>query len=177
MRIKIEFTADSAAFEDGGEVDRILAQVSRGIGPTNGSFALRDVNGNTVGTVDVTGADEPVDPDILRAAAFSIGTDHGATAASWVELNEDNAAAFLKGIDDGDPAVLDTLPAPDLSGQFADGYTTRQLALDAGMNDDIDADEYDDILSSLGDAYDEGFSEAVEHEVTRRAQIYVPGES
>lgn len=79
--------------------------------------------------------------------ATDLGAEHGANAAEWWLQDtvggrarggtdwrssaEANARTILRGIDDGDPAVLDTLPASDLSGQWADSLTGPELTADA----------------------------------------------
>src|SRR5215216_5766452 len=77
--------------------------------------------------------------------AAKIGREHGANAASWWEQDalggrathdtRYTAEAVLKGLEDGDPAILDSLPQPDLSGQWADGYSSQDLLSDIGLND------------------------------------------
>lgn len=107
--------------------------------------------------------------------ARELGTEHGRNAASWAtDGNTDQAtyAYLLQGIKDGDPMVLDQLPAPDLSGQWADGYMPRQLFEDATGNDahaeaTWNQDAYQDALTELCDAYEEAFSQAAEDEIVR----------
>ena len=72
--------------------------------------------------------------DAAIAYAAAEGTLDGAAAASWVTDGNttDRTFAWLaRGIDDGDPEVLDTLPQPDLSGQWADARTGPQLMAEA----------------------------------------------
>ena len=75
-------------------------------------------------------------PDYDRAIAYARerGAQDGHAAASWTYYGNtprDWYARTLRGIEDGDPAVLDALPAPDLSGQYADTTTGPSLTLDA----------------------------------------------
>lgn len=71
MKLRIEIDLDNAAFEDDREeLPRLLMQITaqfrgRAIGPI--SMTLRDSNGNTVGTVEVTDlAKDPWDPSHYR---------------------------------------------------------------------------------------------------------------
>lgn len=97
--------------------------------------------------------------------AREIGGEHGENAAAWWEQetrvflsSPPNVAMMIQGLDDGDPIVLDNLPAPDLSGEWADGYTPMILANQTGVS----LDNYGDWIDALCDAYENGFSEAVE---------------
>lgn len=117
-----------------------------------------------------------------RALAYATarGRQDGTNAAGWYELPDgsrsryDAAAlrAILDGMAEGDPAVLDTLPAPDLSGQWADSLTGPQLAADAVLAAGIDVgqgiDESDGWTADICDAYESAYVEAVEAEVSRR---------
>jgi len=124
----------------------------------------------------------PLDAAISYAA--ETGRQHGIAAASWYDVNEENAAAILQGIEDGDPAVLDTFPFPDLSGQWADSLSGPQLVQNAIVN----ADDWSmtraewmaywsdrEADSEICDAYDMAFGDAVTDEIARRAH-YMKGE-
>ena len=130
--------------------------------------------------------------------ARDLGAQHGRNAASWVEIPDAaTARAILAGMEDGDPAILDFLPSPDLSGQWAGMMTGPELVHDAwdhgAWNARIDAGDhltgpayadwhaqhvawYDaQDLETLGfsdicDAYETAFSDAAEDEVSRRAR-------
>lgn len=95
--------------------------------------------------------------------AREIGTDHGRNAASWVfdgNTDRETYVAFRRGIDDGDPEVLDFIPTADLSGQWAEGYTVADLMADCcGGN----TDDPDKIIA----AYEEAFVAAATAEVER----------
>ncbi len=71
----------------------------------------------------------------ITAKAASLGRDAGKAAASWMfdgNTPEDAYRAVLRGIDDGDPAVLDAHPAPSLSADG--GYSEADLARDLGLD-------------------------------------------
>jgi hypothetical protein len=71
--------------------------------------------------------------------AESLGKYHGENAAQWVaqdswggrvassRQSEENARAFLKGIEEGDPMIMDSYTSPNLSGEWADSMTPRSL--------------------------------------------------
>ena len=81
----------------------------------------------------------PADLDVQAAA---IGREHGTNAATWVEIGSTNAARVLAGIEDGDPAVIDSLNEPNLSGEYAGDYVSRDLARDLDVAyDSLDADQ------------------------------------
>ena len=129
--------------------------------------------------------------DAAIAYATAEGTRDGTAAAGWVELPDGSPGALraiLDGIADGDPAVLDTLPSPDLSGQWADSLTGPMLTADAltaaglvhpgdtvsrpyghapGACETCDAW---DAPGDIADAYETAYSEAVESEVSRRVR-------
>lgn len=107
--------------------------------------------------------------------AYAIGREHGEAAASWVfdgNTSLDTYARVLAGLHDGDPEVLDALPSPDLSGQWADGYTPRQLFEDVGASPG-DASFWPEAMSDLCDQYDLGFTGAVHETVEREAREQV----
>ena len=80
--------------------------------------------------------------DILRQAKRD-GREAGINAASWVFDGNTPRASYarvLKGLDEGDPAVLDSINAPNLSGEWADSPTPVSLASDYGLDDKRDPD-------------------------------------
>ena len=108
--------------------------------------------------------------------AREIGREHGENAASWVtdgNTSEETYAALLRGIEDGDPMVLDMLPAPDLSGEWADGYTPDRLSADVGWLPEPGTHDHYDWLGELCAAYEEAFTEAAEEAVIAACQAQV----
>jgi hypothetical protein len=63
--------------------------------------------------------------DLAIARARYLGADAALAAASWVEMDEDDARSIL---DDVDPQVLDRYPEPNLSGEMAGDPTPESLA-------------------------------------------------
>jgi hypothetical protein len=102
--------------------------------------------------------------------AQKIGSEHGRNAADWWRQDaiggrvwgdgQRMARDVLQGLEDGDPAVLDSLPGPDLSGQFADGYSSRDLLRDLGVKDG-DASFWEGLTDELFTAYETSYSNAV----------------
>jgi Domain of unknown function (DUF4314) len=73
----------------------------------------------------------------ITAEAGNLGRDAGKAAASWMfdgSTPDDTYRAVLRGIDDGDPAILGAHPAPGLSA--SGGYAEADLARDLGLDDD-----------------------------------------
>lgn len=110
--------------------------------------------------------------DIAILKAGEIGLEHGQNAAAWWIQDtiggrvtgdvSETAARILKGLDDGDPEVLDSIPAADLSGEWADGYLPADLMSDVDLDIEDDADVFTDICS----AYEGAFHDAVVLAVT-----------
>src|SRR5690349_11916464 len=107
-----------------------------------------------------------------RAIAYAQerGREDGENAAAWyvqdvltnrVRDTAITARMVLRGIENGDPAVLDTFPVADLSGEWADTLTGPQLVADAVLDAVVDiaqdAGESDDWFSDICDAYETAF--------------------
>ena len=99
--------------------------------------------------------------------AAGIGRGDGESAAAWWIRDAIGGRATgdaipvarraITGIMDCDPEVMEWIPAPDLSGEWADGLTPDRLAASCGVTG-IGADDLDDLCT----AYDAGFTEAAE---------------
>jgi hypothetical protein len=111
----------------------------------------------------------------LEVAAEEYGRENGKSAASWYDVDEENAARILAGIEDGDPAILDTFPGPDLSGQWADEPNGRQVYENICNEAEVRYDEDDE--TDVLDVYEEAYNTAVEDELARRARYYLSGAS
>jgi|SRR5215216_1384229 len=111
--------------------------------------------------------------------AAKIGREHGMSAAAWWEQDalggratgdiRSTAKAVLKGIEDGDPEIVDGLPYPDLSGQWADGYSSHDLLDELGVSDG-DASFFDGLTDDIFTAYEMAFTEALEDAVSTYAR-------
>ena len=96
----------------------------------------------------------------------TVGREHGLAAASWYfdgNTTDETYRAVLKGIEDGDSAVLDTFPAEPLSGEWADDPTPNTLQHEFGIRDE----DLDDACT----AYEDAFHTAVEEEIERVARL------
>lgn len=66
------------------------------------------------------------------------GRDAGVGAASWAYDGNTPLEWYrkmLKGIEDGDPMILDSVREPNLSGEYAGDPTPRSLAEDYGIGE------------------------------------------
>lgn len=81
--------------------------------------------------------------------------------------------AVLKGIEDGDPMVLDTFPTSPLSGEWADSFSLRDLADEF----EIDTEDYesDAWLGMVAAAYEDGFYSAVSDTIEDACRSYLAG--
>jgi hypothetical protein len=102
--------------------------------------------------------------------ASRLGREVGISAASWVfdgNTSLETYQRYLRGIEDGDPLVMDSLREPSLSGEFAADYSERDLARDLGFGPDKDISDY-------AETWSQAASEAFWHEVERIARVHVP---
>lgn len=96
--------------------------------------------------------------------AFDLGYGAGKSTGSWViDGNTSSRAAhrILQGIEDGDPEIMDMRPNP-LSGEWADGPTTRDVVEDCDVSYDPEGD-YTELLDSYEEGFDQGFWDQVQH--------------
>jgi len=129
-------------------------------------------------------------PDVLQAL-HEAGQRAGRNAADWWaqdtvggRATADTAArarAVLAGIDNGDPAVLDTLPVCDLSGRWADTPTeadshasryTDTAPPDAPGWNHLDAGHRDEAIA----AYRDGFDTACPDRVAEHCRTALPAD-
>ena len=93
------------------------------------------------------------------------GEDDGRAAASWIfdgNTSDETYRQILAGIEDGDPEVMDSLPVPDLSGEWADRMTATELLDMVGGTEDEATDVFE--------AYEVAFSRAVTDEAESAAR-------
>lgn len=120
-----------------------------------------------VGDVDPDAEDERQDADDVIARAEVLGAEAGRAAASWYfdgNTTDETYRHVLKGIDDGDPRVMDTFPAAPFSGEFADDMTPARL-LDA-----LDMSGDEDYADAAVTAYEDAFHIAAHDEIERVAR-------
>jgi hypothetical protein len=94
----------------------------------------------------------------------------GENAAAWAfdgNTSLETYARILKGIEEGDPEILDAFNTPNLSGEYADGPTPASLADQYGI------ENRDWVLDQVCDAWlgaaSDAFWKVVEH--TCRSQV------
>lgn len=100
----------------------------------------------------------------LTERAATVGAEHGTAAAQWVNVDGLNAQWYVRGLADGDPAVLDSLPTVPMTGEWADDYGPADLYRDLEVTADDDGDDPD-----LVNAYVSAWIGALQAEVERRA--------
>jgi hypothetical protein len=114
-----------------------------------------------------------------REAMRSLGEEHGKAASSWIldgNSTQEAAERLLRGILEGDPEVLDSLPSSPLSGEWADAASGAELVAEAGLDFDGSDPDSAERESELLDAYSDGYSEGVHDgaEATARAWLGIP---
>lgn len=108
------------------------------------------------------------------------GAEHGRNAASWYfdgNTPLETYRTVARGILDGDPEVMDTLPNSPLSGEWADEPTPSSVFRDV-LDLDLHAESSfwgPETTSELLDAYEEAFDEAVTSAVMRDCNIQLDG--
>lgn len=111
--------------------------------------------------------------EILRQAKKD-GRDAGHAAASWTydgNTGYEFYPRILKGIEDGDPAILDAFNVPNLSGEYSGDPTPQSLAEDYGITEERDEDG--SLLDEVCDVWMDAASEAFWHELERVCRDYV----
>ena len=104
----------------------------------------------------------------ITQAAENLGRDKGRADAGWVGIDSGNAAAILQGIEDGDPEIMDMMPAP-LSGEWA-GESIPELMNESGINHyKINKDDWDTWMET----YEEAYSDAYWAEVDRTCRYHL----
>lgn len=105
--------------------------------------------------------------DIMKQA-YRDGQAAGKAAASWATDGNTTRKTYetiLRGLEDGDPMVLDGFRLPDLSGEYADDPTPSTLAAEYGLSDD------DDRVGDACDAWENGVSDAFWSELERVCRL------
>jgi hypothetical protein len=112
--------------------------------------------------------------------AEKLGKAHGENAAQWVaqdswggrvassRQSEENARAFLKGIEEGDPMIMDSYTSPNLSGEWADSMTPRNL-IEEVTEGEISLEPEEE--SAICDAYEQAASDGFWQELETSAAI------
>lgn len=106
-------------------------------------------------------SDELTMAEVLAAQA---GTIYGKNAAAWAvepdRTSHEQMLRALKGIEDGDPKVIDAFREPNLSGEFQDAPTPASVAAEAGLAPEEDG-------SAACEAWEEAAQSAFWGEIER----------
>lgn len=109
----------------------------------------------------------------LLDAATRLGEEAGRAAASWYFDGNSDHATYVRvwrGLETGDPEVMDTLPSSPLSGEWADDPTPGDVLRTLGV-DEFDYDN-DDLLDAYAEGFEAASYRAIEDEA--RAQVFNP---
>lgn len=105
--------------------------------------------------------------------ATTLGRVHGEKTASWFfdgNTSQETYERVHKGLQDGDPVIMDSLPSSPLSGEWADQMTPRRLLMELGWNEEsVSAEQQDEICET----YEQSFNDAVQREVERIANYHL----
>lgn len=105
----------------------------------------------------------------LSRAAY-IARQHGTQRGGWAVSHDSDHAAILKGIEDGDPLVLDSIGEPGwLSGEWADDPTPHSMLRLVGWDEEEDTEASQEICQ----VYEEAASEAYWAEIERSCRYYL----
>jgi hypothetical protein len=110
----------------------------------------------------------PAAPAATASDAENLGRAAGKAAASWMfdgNTPGDTYHSVLRGIEDGDPAILDAYPSPGLSADG--GYTDADLARDLGL------DGEDQLPPDTPTVYLDAAAETFWHETERLARQHL----
>lgn len=111
--------------------------------------------------------------DILSAARRD-GKAAGESAASWAfdgNTSRETYARIIRGFEDGDPEILDSLPWPNLSGEWAGDPTPRSLAEDYGITEERDPSG--DLTADACDAWEDAASSAFKRALTAACRAFL----
>jgi hypothetical protein len=101
------------------------------------------------------------------------GAERGRAAASWYfdgNTSRETYERVLRGIEDGDPEVLDTFPSSPLSGEWADDPTPASVLSEIAGTAAWDGVFTDEEAEALLAAYEDGFCQASADEIERVAR-------
>jgi len=116
----------------------------------------------------------------MQARITELAAEHGKAAASWAFDGNTDRATYeraRKGIDDGDPEVMDSFRVPDLGGEYADDFTDRSLADELGIDLPDLADDSEsalaawDSMTAISEAYLFAVSAAYWAEIERQINV------
>jgi len=106
----------------------------------------------------------------LIGEATELGREAGNDAASWyynrTDPSRDDLLKVLKGIEDGDPEILDTFASSPLSGEHADSPTPQTLYDMLGMG----SGRVEFVGDEVCEAFEQAFSTAYESNVVEQTR-------
>jgi hypothetical protein len=118
--------------------------------------------------------------DRARSIGVELGQEHGKSAASWFSCPDaDTANSIISKLDNCDPEIYDSLPCPDLSGEWSgvfNGHDMLVLITEAFeyLSYAMSESDYEHCLDELSDeactSYEGAFHMIVEKEVIRVCQ-------
>ena len=112
-------------------------------------------------------------PELRMATGYEEqGYAAGKAAGSWITDGNTDTATYrwiLKGIEEGDPEVMDLQPSP-LSGEWAGESIPEIIAGYADMT----AEQADAACDSYEQGFSQGFWETVEHDCRVQVDVTVP---
>ena len=107
----------------------------------------------------------------ITQAAEELGRDKGHAAATWATdgyTSESTYRRLLQGIEDGDPEIMDMMPAP-LSGEWAGDSISELIEQSLLDRYDVVGDDRD----AWCDAYEMAFQQAYWNELERTCRYYL----
>jgi len=117
--------------------------------------------------------------DTLVDRAEELGASCGRDDAGWYfdgNTSAETYARVLQGLEDGDPAIVDTFPANPLSGEWAYGITSAAVLQWAAKCDDAAvAILSDELRHVIYTAFEMAYDVAVAEGIERVARLHAGG--
>ncbi len=134
--------------------------------------------------------------DRCEKYARELGEERGRNAAAWWDQDaiggraqagteRQTAMRVLAMLEEGDPAIYDSLPQPDLSGEWAGDMTGPELVQDAMADAGVDLDRHKKIAEHIEtycfldicDHYETAFRDACEREIVAVCKAAAEGDA
>lgn len=112
--------------------------------------------------------------EVTVTPAYELGKQMGLEAASWLldgNSPRDVAERLLRGLLEGDPLILDSLPSNPLSGEWAGSLTAKDVLHQLG-EEYVEPEAQWDILRDFEDGYSDGVQQGAER--TARQHLGIP---
>lgn len=114
------------------------------------------------------------EPSAEAKEAAELGKQAGYNAATWVldgNTSNETYATVLKGIQVGDPEVMDAYNVPNLSGEMADSFTQQDLEAEIGL--DL-GERNEELIDQCCTAWENAASTAFWDEIERVCKVQLP---